>query len=180
MGRLSARKGVTLLVDAFADVARTRTDARLLIAGPDEGMESTTRAAVRDLGISDRVVFAGALSGDDRLAALAAADLFALPAIGEGFSVAVLEALACGVPAILSPECQFPALAEAGAGIVVTRQRAQWAGAMSALLADPARLDGMSGRARALVERQYTWRRIAGEVEAAYRAAIDRRRVEPR
>jgi glycosyltransferase involved in cell wall biosynthesis len=177
MGRLSPRKGLAILVEAFAGVTRAVPHARLLVAGPDEGAGPPARAAARDLGVRDQVVFAGALTGDDRFAALAAADVFALPAVGEGFSVAVLEALASGVPAVLSPECHFPEVASEGAGLIAERTPAVWAAAVRDLLLDPARRQRMRERARDLVSRRYTWTRIAADMDAAYRSAIEWRQA---
>jgi glycosyltransferase involved in cell wall biosynthesis len=180
MGRLAPRKALTLLVDAFAALAPAMPGARLLVAGPDEGAEGAARAAVRARGISDRVVFTGALSGDSRLAALAAADVFALPAVGEGFSVAALEALACGVPVVLSPECGFPEVASVGAGVIAGRSIPALTGALRDLLADPPALTGMRQRASCLARDRYSWATIAPRIDAAYRSAIAWRQARNR
>ena len=98
MGRLQARKGVDVLIEAFkaADLA----ESRLLIVGPDEGV----LPALKSLAGGDaRIVFTGYLGGDARLGALAASDIFALPATGEGQPMAALEAMAAGLPVLLSP-----------------------------------------------------------------------------
>jgi len=175
LGRLHERKGVHLLLPAFAGALGHMPEARLLIAGPDEGMLATLQAQARDLGSRERVVFTGLLTGPDRLAALAAADLFALPAEGEGFSMAVLEALACGVPALLTPGCHFPEAAEAGAGVIVPRQVEALRAALVALLSDADRRAAMGQAARALVESRYTWPQIVAQMETAYRAVIARK-----
>ena len=132
MGRLQARKGADVLIEAFqrADVA----DARLVIAGPDEGMLPALQALA-----DERVIFTGYLSGADRLAALAAADLFCLPATGEGLSMAALEALAAGLPAILSPGCNLPEVETSGAGLIVDPAVEPLAAALRDLLSDSAR-----------------------------------------
>jgi glycosyltransferase involved in cell wall biosynthesis len=172
LGRLAERKGVAMLVDAFADVARALPRARLLVAGPDEGAEPALRAAIQAKRLSEHVVVAGLLSGDDRLAAFAAADVFALPAVGEGFSMAALEALACGVPVVLTPDCHFAAVAEEGAGLVVNRTCEEWATALTGLLHDAGRVGRMSRRARDFACRHFTWTRIVARMDAAYGAAI--------
>ncbi|MGQ9849808.1 MAG: glycosyltransferase [Aggregatilineaceae bacterium] len=172
LGRLHARKGLQLLLPAFAGALQHVPDARLLIAGPDEGMLTALQAQARDLALGERVVFTGLLTGPDRLAALAAADLFALPAEGEGFSMAVLEGLACGLPALLTPGCHFPEAAEAGAGLIVPREVEPLREALIALLSDADRRAAMSQRARALVEARYTWPQIVAQMETAYAAII--------
>ena len=82
------------------------------------------------------MIFTGLLTGEDKLAALAAADLFALPAVGEGFSMAVLEAMACGLPVLLTPGCNFPEVVDAGAGMVVAREVPALSEGLRALLTD--------------------------------------------
>ncbi len=180
MGRLTPRKNLPLLVGAFADAATSLPEARLLVAGPDEGDDVAARAAAARPGAAGRVVFAGAVDGADRLAAFAAADLFALPAVGEGFPVAALEALACGIPVVLSPECHFPEAAAAGAGLIVEPARERLAAVLSELLPDRPRLSAMGVRARDLARRQYAWTRVAADIEAGYRAAIAWRQTHPR
>lgn len=175
LGRLHARKGLHLLLPAFAGALQHVPEARLLIAGPDEGMLAALQAQARGLALGERVVFTGLLTGPDRLAALAAADLFALPAEGEGFSMAVLEALACGLPVLLTPGCHFPEAAEAGAGLIVPRQIEPLREALIALLSDADRRTAMGQAARALVEARYTWPQIVAQMETAYAAIIARR-----
>jgi len=174
LGRLHERKGVQLLLPAFAGALPHVPQARLLIAGPDEGMLAALQAQARALGLEERVVFTGLLTGPDRMAALAAADLFALPAEGEGFSMAVLEALACGLPVLLTPGCHFPEAAEAGAGVIVPRAVEPLREALIDLLGDADRRAAMGRAARALVESRYTWPQIVAQMEAAYAAVIAR------
>ena len=172
LGRLHARKGLHLLLPAFAGALQRVPDARLLIAGPDEGMLTALQAQARGLALGERVLFTGLLTGPDRLAALAAADLFALPAEGEGFSMAVLEALACGLPVLLTPGCHFPEVAEAGAGVVVAREVEPLREALIALLRDANRRAAMGQAARALIAERFTWPQIVAQMEAAYAAVI--------
>ena len=103
-----------------------------------------------------------------------AADLFALPAEGEGFSMAVLEALACGLPVLLTPGCHFSEAAEAGAGVVVPREVEALRAALVALLSDSDRRAAMGRAARALVEARYTWPQIVAQLETAYASVIAR------
>ncbi len=167
MGRLHARKGVEVLVKAFqrANVP----NARLVIVGPDEGMLATLQALA-----DARVVLTGYLGGADRLAALAAADVFCLPATGEGLSMAALEALAAGLPAILSPGCNLPEVATAGAGVIVEPQVEPLANALRALLSDADQRTAMGSAARALVRDRFTWDSAAAGFEAVYQAAMAR------
>jgi glycosyltransferase involved in cell wall biosynthesis len=207
LGRLHERKGLQLLLPAFAAALEHVPDARLLVAGPDEGMLAALTAQAGALGLTGedntgsnraedapvgagletrpytntthsgaRVLFTGLLTGPDRLAALAAADLFALPAVGEGFSMAVLEALACRLPVLLTPGCHFPEAVEAGAGVVVAREVEPLRAALVALLSDADRRAEMGRAARALVEARYTWPQIVARLESVYAEVVARKR----
>jgi glycosyltransferase involved in cell wall biosynthesis len=176
LGRLQERKGVQFLIPAFAQAVETAPDAKLLIVGPDEGMLATAQAQVEEYELGDRVVFTGLLTGQDRLAALAAADLFAMPAVGEGFSMAVLEAMACGLPALLTPGCNFPEAAAEGAGIVAPREVPALADALTTLLTDSDQRASMGRCAQALIRERYTWAQVAAQMDAVYRRVAARKR----
>lgn len=175
VGRLHERKGLQLLIPAFADAVKLAPDTRLVIVGPDEGMLAALNAQVSEYNLAGRVIFTGLLTGQDKLAALAAADLFVMPAVGEGFSMAVLEAMACGLPVLLTPGCNFPEVASAGAGLVVAREVPALSGALRALLTEPDRRASMGRSARSLIQSQYTWPRVVAQLVEAYTLSIERR-----
>jgi glycosyltransferase involved in cell wall biosynthesis len=131
------------------------SDARLVLVGPDdEGLQAGLEELAASRGIRERVVFTGLLRGTDKLAALAAADLWALPSLTENFGVAVLEALAAGVPVVLSPTVNIAgALDEAGAAVVSERTPEVFAGAISELLVDHDRRAALGERGRAFAAR---------------------------
>jgi len=160
MGRLQARKGVDVLVNAFK-IANVE-NSRLLIVGPDEGMLAT----IRDLAGDDkRIVIAGYLDGDDRLKALSASDLFALPAIGEGLSMAMLEAMGAGLPVILSAGCN---LDPQNGGYVVDVDPSAIAEKLRVLLTDDTQRAQMGQSARELVQARYTWDQVAWQLDEIY------------
>ena len=172
LGRLDERKGPARLVAAFAEIARSVPAARLLLAGPDGGALARLRADVVTRGLGGRVTFAGLLAHDARLQALAVADVFVLPAVGEGFSMAVLEALAAGVPVVVSPDCHFPEVETAGAGLVVEPTPGPLRGALAALVGDRERRAAMGRRGRELIRRHYTWPRVVARLDRVYEAVV--------
>lgn len=177
LGRLHAIKGLDLLARSFAAIAQDLGDAALLVTGPDQdGSQGRMEAVLRAAGLLDRVVFAGMVTGDDKLAAFAAADLFVLPSYSEGFSVSVLEALATRLPVVISEGCNFPEVAESEAGFVVPAEDAAVARAIGTLLSDESLRIRMGANGRRLVEECYTWPAIAGTVATRYRALIKERR----
>jgi glycosyltransferase involved in cell wall biosynthesis len=165
MGRLHPRKGAEILAKAFVQANIPNT--QLLIVGPDEGSEM----AIRALNDS-RIVLTGYLGGEQRLAALAASDLFVLPAVGEGLPMAALEAMACGLPVILSPECNLPEVDTYQAGKTVAVSVAVLTEALQLLLANPSMMQAMGANARALVADKFTWERVAAGLEGVYSQVI--------
>jgi glycosyltransferase involved in cell wall biosynthesis len=99
LGKLTPRKGVVDLVNAFAALARP--DATLVIAGNDMGAGHAIDAVVRQLRLERRVLRPGLLTGAGRLDALAAADVVAYPSRDEIFGLVPLEALLCGTPVVV-------------------------------------------------------------------------------
>jgi glycosyltransferase involved in cell wall biosynthesis len=92
-----------LAIEAFAAVAHTDKNISLVMAGPDQiGWERKLKDQAKQLDVDSRVVFTGMLDGDLKRGALAAADAFILPSHQENFGMAVIEALAAGVPALIS------------------------------------------------------------------------------
>jgi glycosyltransferase involved in cell wall biosynthesis len=101
MGRITRQKGPRFFIRAAARVAAEISDARFVVAGAGDQMEST-RALTRELGIADRVTFTGFLRGDDVNRAYDNADVYVMPSISEPFGLSALEAASRGVPVIVS------------------------------------------------------------------------------
>lgn len=161
LGRLHERKGVEILLRAFQQANLPNT--KLVFAGPDEGMKSSLEALA-----DERVIFTGYLDAQARLEALAAAALFALPAVGEGLSIAALEALAAGVPILLSAGSKIAGVVDAGAGKIVEPNVDSLTQALTEMLSDPTTLAHMSRAAQQLVQERYTWSRVAAQMERTY------------
>lgn len=179
LGRLHERKGLQFLIPAVAranaDLLPEYPQARMLIVGPDEGMLISAQKLAVQSGISDRVTFTGLLTGADRLAAFKTADIFALPAVGEGLSMAALEAMAAELPLILTPGCNLPELETRGAGLIVERQVGPLSTALGYLLRAPDRRREMGEQGRSWLEQAFTWPVIAAQTEALYSLAVSKR-----
>src|SRR6266581_762709 len=115
VGRLAPEKGVDLLLEAFSILRRDRQEMSLVIVGPDElGLWGTLKQRAKDLGISRSINYLGTVSEPDKYRLFASAQAFLLPSLSEGLSVSLLEALACGTPAIVSTGCNLPVETIAG------------------------------------------------------------------
>jgi glycosyltransferase involved in cell wall biosynthesis len=103
------------------------------------------------------IYWAGFLSGAEKLAALAAADLFVLPSYSENFGVAAVEALACGLPVVVSDQVGINGeIDAAGAGVVAPCRVDALAGALAQLVADPALRSAVGRRARRLAAERFS------------------------
>jgi glycosyltransferase involved in cell wall biosynthesis len=168
LSRLHYKKGLDYLVSAFALLAQVDPELNLVVAGPDYGARQPLERQVESAGLRDRVHVVGPLYGDLKSAALVDAACFCLPSRQEGFSLAILEALACRTPVVISKNCHFPEVAEAGAGEVVQLDARALADALRRVTADGTARQRMGGAGRQLVESRYTWSRVAQACVAAY------------
>jgi len=107
MGRLNIKKGLDLLLPAFKKYMEKYDDALLILAGPDDGYQAETERFIKENQLQDKMVMVGMLTGETKKAALADATIFALPSYSEGFSIAALEAMTAGVPALVSDRIGF-------------------------------------------------------------------------
>ena len=174
LGRLSRQKGLDLLLPAFQRLLRTRPDLRLVLAGPDhEGYQADVRALAQRLGVAERVLFPGLISGDVKLAAFVDADLFVLPSYAENFGGVIIEALACGLPVVISDQVNIHhELSDAGAATVVTCSIDAVAAGIDAALADTGNRRRIAALGPAMVRDRYGWDTIVPRLIARYTEAI--------
>jgi poly(glycerol-phosphate) alpha-glucosyltransferase len=177
MSRLHPKKGLDVLLRAFAQVSAALPALTLVIAGNDAGTgyagELTRLAGT--LGIGDRCRFAGEVRGEAKLDMLAGADAFVLPSHSEGLPVAAIEAMAAALPVILTPGCNLPEVASAGAGLIVEPVPEMLARAIGDLFANRDAARAMGDNGRRLVAGKFTWRRIGAETLGIYRNLLARR-----
>jgi glycosyltransferase involved in cell wall biosynthesis len=120
LSRIHPKKGIDLLIDAFAAVADRNPQLRLVIAGPDQvGWKSRLMRHAEILKVDERITWAGMLAGDLKWGAFHAAELFCLPSHQENFGIVVAEALGCGLPVAISEAVNIAhEVRKAGAGLV--------------------------------------------------------------
>jgi glycosyltransferase involved in cell wall biosynthesis len=114
LGNLCRRKGVW---DLVASAARLPATVRVVMVGGEEdpGIAAQLRAELARLGLEHRVELAGPAVGEEKFRWLARADIFVLPSYAEGVPISMLEALAAGLPAIVTPVGGIPSVLEDGA-----------------------------------------------------------------
>ena len=171
LGRLHEQKGIDLLLSAFQQVLTKVPLAKLVIAGPDYGRSAAIQSQITAANLQHHLLLTGPIFGPEKLAALHDATCFCLPSRHEGFSLAILEALACGTPVVISPECHFPEVAQSGAGLIPALNPQAIANALCRMLQDPNFRNQASTAAKMLVTTQYTWTRVAEQIIQAYKTA---------
>jgi glycosyltransferase involved in cell wall biosynthesis len=172
LGRLHERKGLQYLIPAFGEALRSGADAHLLIAGADAGMLREVEHLIATQQLSERVTVAGLLTGRERISALAAAEIFALPAIGEGLALAALEAAAVGCALLLTEGCNLPEAAAHGAALIVERNVSALSRALQQLLESPSLRHSMGAAAQKWAEHTFRWKIIAEQIAQLYAECV--------
>jgi glycosyltransferase involved in cell wall biosynthesis len=152
LSRLDMKKGLDLLLDGFARVRAVLPDAALVVAGRGEDrFVAGLRERAQRLGVQRDIIWAGFLEGQTKQAAFAAANVFALPSYSENFGIAVVEAMASGLPVIVSDQVGIHhEVTQAGAGIVVQCDQNEVCDALVKILSSHAERDRMAENARRL------------------------------
>ena len=169
LSRLNFKKGLDVLIPAFARSARGH-DLHLVLAGPDDGQLAAARGWVAEHGIGGRTTFVGMLDHAAKLACFRDAAMFVLPSYSENFGIAIVEAMACGVPVAISDRVNiWREIAAAGAGLVAPPTIDDLTRQIDRLAADPAAAAAMGERGQRLVAEKFAWSKIARELETVYR-----------
>lgn len=158
MGRLHPKKGIESLLHAFQLVHQKLPDIRLVVAGSGEPeYERFLSMMVNDLELGKYVIFPGFVTDGYRLALLHSAYLFTLPSFSEGLPMGVLEALGCGIPVVITPECYLPEVQTAQAGCITKNDPEPLANTIISIMMDAKGREKMSRNAYSLARNHYTW-----------------------
>jgi len=178
LGRLHARKGLDILLKAFAKWAQGRSKALLILAGPDGGQKEQLERLAQRLGFARQVLFTGYVHPDKRNMFLRAADIFALTTYpGENFGNAAVEAMLAGVPVLVSEHVGIcREVAEDGAGRVVPLKVEAVAQALQQMLSDQGKLQAMGQAAAVAARRRYDLDIVARQMATAYADILQGRR----
>lgn len=180
LSRLHSKKGLAdVLLPALA---RLPSEVRLAVVGDADVGEpeqmSLARAEAQRLGVSQRVTFTGSIYGEEKWACYDDADLYVLPSAHENFGITVIEAMARGIPCVVSPGVQCgPFVDRARAGRIVPRDVAALAADLAALLAvQRCEREEMGRRGREFVARELTWDQNARRLADLYQDIVHSRR----
>jgi glycosyltransferase involved in cell wall biosynthesis len=170
LGRLSAKKSPDLLLNAFSKMPAIcgRNKVHLVFAGPDEGsMQSRLKQTAARLGVAARVHFTGGVFGEEKWSAYRDADVFVLPSQNENFGNTAAEAVAAGLPVVVTEQCGIAPVLKDRAGLVVRHDASEIAAAITRVLSDR----GTQERLRAgcpVVAAELGWELPVRQMESLY------------
>ena len=170
LGRISEQKGIVEAMRGCFDAAAAGKEFQLIVAGNDEfGMQKFLETAIRRKGLEGRVTFTGVLDRPTVLSVLSRTTLLLQPSTSEGLSMSILEAMAAGVPVLISPACNMPEVESQGAGRIVEPDRSAIASALKQLFGlSPAELASMGTRGRDLARNRYDWSKVLPKYRKMY------------
>jgi glycosyltransferase involved in cell wall biosynthesis len=174
LGKLTPRKGLDVLVRAFASLRRRSVG--LVIAGNDMGVGSQVRRLVSAHGLEERTLFTGLVRGSERLEALADADVLTYPSQHEVFGLAPIEAILCGTPVIVSDDSGCgEVIGQTGGGEIVPHGNSgALAGAIQRILSHSERWRGAASRAALSIRERYDSDVVFARLDELYRETLAR------
>jgi len=171
MGTLSLRKNVGTLLEAYARLRTTLADAPpLVLAGHRTPASARWEARCEQPPLKGHVTITGYVDSARKNDLYADALMLVLPSYEEGFGLPVLEAMACGVPVIVSSRGSLPEVAGPAAAPIDPDDADGFARAMRTLLEGDATAAGERGVAQAA---KYSWAACAAAARRAYQSAIE-------
>ena len=177
LGRLHPQKYPEDLIKAFPKIVEKVPNARLIFAGNGEKEPKLKRMA-KDLNLSNNVIFAGLVLGDEKWGLLNNCDVFVLPSAIEGHPIAVIEAMACSKPVIATNLGPFPEIIREGeTGLLVPLHAPdKLADAIIELALDEDKRKEMGMNARRYAEERFDINKIADDYLEIYEELVDRKR----
>lgn len=174
IGRLHKCKALDILILAFNKITNNLNNCYLLLAGPDDGDGNRLQKLVKEKKLGNKVKFLGFVNSEEKKFILGASDLFWFASFGENFGCSAVEAMAAGVPVILSKDVDiWKEVIQDEAGIVVSHNPEEVAKDMLGLLVNKQRLKKMSGNALYLTKKRYSRGKVCQQMLSEYRKVVE-------
>ena len=170
LSRIDPKKGLEVLIEAFVEVKRMEPRALLAIGGAgDASVLAALRRRVESRGLASDVLWLGFLDEPSKLEAFGGADAFVLPSLSENFGIAAVEALAAGLPSVLTEEVGVSrGVAAAKAGLVVAGEPREVSTALLRILGEAGLAEALSRNAQALVRESYSLEAMGRNLKRLY------------
>jgi len=160
------------------ELLKKRSDIHLVIAGPNpEDYKRIIIQMLRAGNAMNHYTFTGMVTGREKLAILARADIFVLPSYSEVLGLSALEAMACGLPVVITKQCHFPEVEEKGAGKVINPESDELSKTLEELLGNETLCEKMGEKGKTLVREEYTWDQVADKMIIEYRKILERHKM---
>jgi glycosyltransferase involved in cell wall biosynthesis len=178
LSRIDPKKGIDVLIHALSQLAQAGREFDFTLAGSgDQKYEDRIRAMIKSAGLSHCTTFTGFVEGTAKAKLFRAADIFVLPSHGENFGIAVVEAMAFGLPVIVSDRVNIHnEIERAQAGLIVSPAAAELGVAIRTLADNPSLRREMGKQGRELVASSFSGASTARETLKIYRDIIHKSR----
>ncbi|QJB28890.1 glycosyltransferase [Limnospira fusiformis] len=169
LSRIHPKKQLDFLLKVLANI-QGENNFHLVIGGSGEPAYCQyIEGIISSLGLGEKVTFTGFVSGEDKQLLLYGCDFLALPSLGENFGIAVAEAMAAGLPVVITPEVEIAVdVIEENAGLVVPGTLDQWESALKQLINTPDIRREMGNNGQNLSRQRYNWNVIGPQFVEAY------------
>ena len=173
LGRINKIKGLDLLIKSFYEISKDLKNIKLVIVGPDDGFMNKLMEMLKKLNLQNNVLVTGPLYNKDKFAAYVDAEVYVLPSIYETFPIAVLEALACGTPVIVTERCGISNLLK-NCGIIVEYDEKQLIDSIKLLLDNKDMYAEFKKNGIKLVNEELNWKKIVKVINGLYEEVIEK------
>ncbi len=175
LSRLNAEKGLSLLIESLAFLRKSEIRPHLTIAGNGNPQYlSQLKKEIRHLELSSQVEFVGFVEGEKKARLFNESDIFILPSNHENFGLAVAEAMAAGLPVVVSDQVGISAeIREYGAGLVVSCAPDSIARGLERLIKAPSLRTQMGIEGKRLVQEKFSWDKITSQLIELYQEILD-------
>lgn len=173
LARLHPVKRPIFMVNAAQALRAKWPSARFSLVGPDEGEGRKIQKAINDFSLEERVVWEGPVAPEESTERLARASIFALPSESESFGMSVAEAMALGIPVVVTDGCGLASIIrEEHAGIVCNQTQRSFTEALERLLREPDLRIQMGSNGRRAIGKHYSMGEVSAQLAGIYESAI--------
>lgn len=176
LGRLHPKKRPDLLLKTLGQLAAQNYDFHFILAGSgNPGYKNDLTRLVSSMGLVSRTSFSGFVAKGDKDLLLQGSDIFVLPSLSENFGIAVAEAMAAGLPVVVTSDVQIASeISTARAGLVAEGEVGALRDVIAKLLRDPELRRELGSNGKQLAKQRYSWDLIAQNLATAYTALVEK------
>ena len=170
LSRITAKKRPEMLIEACARLRDRHPDLSVLLAGSTDSHEEVVRASICRNGLAERVAFSGHLNGEEKCGAFSMASVFVLPSIDENFGIAVVEAMAHGLPVVTTPGvATHKYVNHCDGGLTVEENATSLAEGIDEILSSP--FNNYGERGRCFAREHLSWQSVVSQLCSEYKRA---------